>query len=158
MVWLAIIFWVLGAVCLIIEMFIPGFGVFGISGIILLIISAVLTIVALPYGVFIVMGEIAVIGFTASLLASYIRKKQLYGKLILNETLNEDAKEIGELSYFLGKQGVTKTSLRPMGMADFNGVQMQVCADGAYIPENRQVKVVDIRHEKIVVQQLNTNS
>ena len=48
------------------------------------------------------------------------------------------------MEVFLGKEGVTTTVLRPAGMAEFDGVKLNVVADGEYIPKDARVRV-DIR-------------
>lgn len=157
MILLAVILLLAGCGFLVAEMFIPGFGFFGISGIIMLVVSSFLTALAFPFGIFIMLGEIVLIGLFIYLISIYLRKKQFRGKLILDETLNFDKRDIGDLDYFMGKEGVTKTSLRPFGVVDFNGIDIEVCSDGAYITENKRVKVTGIKQNTVIVKQLNTN-
>jgi membrane-bound ClpP family serine protease len=157
MLWIAVILLLVGCGCLVAEIFMPGFGVFGISGVIMLVISAVITVIVVPYGIFILLGEAVLVGIVIYYFADYVKKKQLHGKLILDETLGEVQKDIGDLSYFLGKEGVSKTTLRPFGMVDFNGVSIEVCSDGTYVPENKHVKVTAIKESTIIVKQLNAN-
>jgi membrane-bound ClpP family serine protease len=150
---LPILLLAIGAALLCAEMFMPGFGVCGITGVVLIIISSVITVLTVPYGIFIVLGEVGLVGVTMTMAFNYIRKRQLYGKLILDETLNYEEKEIGDLDFFMGKEGVAKTALRPFGSVDFNGVAIEVCSDGTYIPEATKVRVVSVSNQKIVVKQ-----
>ncbi len=147
----------IGCGLIVAEIFIPGFGVCGIMGIVLLIASSALTIIASPLGIIIVGVELFIVFIISYFLFTYIKSKQLYGKIILNETLNVDKKEFGDLSYFFGKIGIAKTSLRPHGVVDFNGISVEVYSDGTYISENKEIKVVDIRDNKIIVKQTNSN-
>jgi membrane-bound ClpP family serine protease len=158
MLWIAVALLIAGCGLLVVEMFVPGFGVFGISGIVMLVISAVITAVVVPFGIFILLGEAVVVGMVIYSVAVYIQRKQLHGKLILDETLGEVQKDIGDLSYFLGKEGISKTTLRPFGMADFNGIAVEVCSDGDYVPENKQIKVIGVKKNTIIVKQLNANA
>ncbi|MDR2903962.1 MAG: NfeD family protein, partial [Clostridiales bacterium] len=73
------------------------------------------------------------------------------------ETLGEPRKDIGDLSYLLGKEGVSKTTLRPFGTVDFNGIAIEACSDGSYVPENNRVKVTEIKENTVIVRQCNTN-
>ncbi len=154
MVTLVLILLILGVTLLCIELFAPGFGLLGISGIILFIVSSVLTVLYIPMGLMIVLAELIVLAIAMYAIVSYVRKKQLYGKLILNETLNTDQTDIGDLSFFMGKEGVTKTTLRPFGIADFNGIHLEVCSDGPYVPQKRKVKVCEIVKNKVVVRMI----
>lgn len=63
MTYLAIALLVVGAICLMTEIFIPGFGFFGITGIVCLIISSIITVLFVQFGAFIVVGEIFVLVF-----------------------------------------------------------------------------------------------
>jgi len=157
MLWLSILLLLIGAGLLCIEVTIPGFGICGISGIASVLASMIITIVTIPFGFFIVLIELILLALIFRIIWNYLKKKQLYGKLILNETLNSEEKEIGSLDYFMGKEGITKTPLKPFGMVDFNGVNLQVSSEGSYVQENRKIKVVEIKGGKIIVRQINTN-
>lgn len=151
MIPLVIILVVLAVVLLCVEMFLPSFGICGILGIILFIVSAVITVVAIPFGVFFLAGEVIFFALVIWIVINYIRKHQLHNKLILGETLNVAEKEIGNLDYFIGKTGVTKTPLRPFGTVDFDGVPVEVSSDGSYISENSKVRVMQVQNQKIIV-------
>lgn len=157
MTYLAIALLVVGAICLMTEIFIPGFGFFGITGIVCLIISSIITVLFVQFGAFIVVGEIFVLVFAVFAAVKYIKNHQLQGRLILDETLDNDKNEIGDIDYFLGKEGITKTSLRPFGDVDFNGVVVGVCSEGDYISPHQKVKVVKISDSKIYVKKTDTN-
>jgi membrane-bound ClpP family serine protease len=154
MIYVTLALLIIGAVFLVAEAFIPGFGFFGISGIVLIIVSSIMTIVGIKYGVFMVVGEVAALSLFMFILLQYVKKSQLYGKIILDETLNYEEKEIGGTDYFFGKEGITKTPLKPFGTVDFNGVSIEVYSDGSYIQEKKKVKVIDVTKNKIIVRQL----
>lgn len=149
---LPIVLLLIGAGLFCAEMFIPGFGVCGVTGIILVVISAVITIATVPAGLFIVLAEISVLAAVVAVIFNYIKRTQLHGKIVLDETLAEDAKAIGDPEYFLGKEGVAKTTLRPFGEAEFNGVTVEVVSDGKYIPINTRIKVTAVEGQRIIVQ------
>ncbi len=151
MLQLTIVLLVLGASLLIAEIFAPGFGFLGISGIVVSIISFVITALCLPGGSIIVTGEIALFALLIFIVFKYMKKSQVYNKIILTETLNEDTPAMENFEYFLGKEGVTMSSLRPFGDVDFNGHIVNVFSEGNYIPENRKVKVVRVEGNRIIV-------
>lgn len=152
MLYLSIALLTVGMVLLGIEIFIPGFGVFGILGLVLILASAVVTVLAVPFGAFILLGELALIALIFYAMYRYIRKHQLYGKLILTDTVNDEIPDIGGLELFTGREGTTKTALRPYGTAEFNGTSLEVCADGGYIDVNTRVKVKSVEGKKVIVQ------
>ncbi len=151
----AVLLMTVGIILLCIEVAMPGFGVLGISGFAFVLISAVVTILNVPFGLFIVAGELALLFVVALILFKYIRKNQFYGKIILDENLNDEQKPIGDYNAFLGKTGAAKTSLRPHGTVDFNGLSIDVFSDGSYIPEGARVKVVDVsQNGRVIVTRL----
>jgi len=157
MSYLTLIMLLIGVGCLVTEVFIPGFGVFGITGIIMLVASSVLTLIFIPFGLFFALAEIVIIFVVCCIIFNYIRKNQLKGKIILDETLNFEKKELGNIDYFIGKEGITKTTLRPFGSVDFNGIVVDAYSDGDFIPLHQKVIVVNIKENKIYVKRANQN-
>lgn len=144
---------------LIVEAFMPGFGVPGISGIILEVAAIVLT--------YLWHGGLAALGITLVILAivaiaiSLTLRSVNHGRLsksaiILNETESTEKgyRAIGDMEVFVGKQGVTTTVLRPSGMAEFDGVKLNVVADGEYIAKDAPVTVDRVEGVSVVVRKL----
>ncbi|MCL2351594.1 MAG: hypothetical protein FWC55_03570 [Firmicutes bacterium] len=151
MLMVSIVILIIAAAFLLAEAHIPGFGFFGITGIVLLLVSTVITVVYVPFGIVVVLGEYAVLAGGVAVFVRWAKSRQMYGQFILRDTLNEDKSGFGDLDAFLGKEGVAKTSLRPVGVADFNGVSLEVTADCAYIQENTRIKVTEVSGRKLVV-------
>lgn len=141
----------LGLVFLTAEVFMPGFGLSGIAGIALEIVTIVLT--------FRTHGGLAALGITLIILAvmaiviSIALRHFRKSSIILNDT--ESASEgyvaTQDMEVFLGKEGRTTTVLRPTGMAEFDGVKLNVQADGEYIPKDVAVKVQRVEGARVVV-------
>ncbi|MEG0126968.1 MAG: NfeD family protein, partial [Clostridia bacterium] len=76
--------------------------------------------------------------------------------IILNasESAAEGFSATKDMEVFLGKEGVTTTVLRPSGMAEFDGVKLNVVADGEYIPQNVRVKIDHVEGARVVVRLL----
>jgi membrane-bound serine protease (ClpP class) len=151
MFYIAIGLFIVALLVLIADIFIEGFGPLAVVGLVGILVSMVLTAFWVPLGGFIVLGKIAVTVPGVWLLFRFLRKRQLDGKFILNETLAEDVAPVGGLEYFLGKEGMTKTALRPQGFADFNGQNIEVASDSGFIPTGKRVKVVDVQSRKVLV-------
>ena len=71
-------------------------------------------------------------------------------KLVLND-VSIERPETEELAYFVDKKGVAVTVLRPAGMAEFDGVKLNVVSDGEFIPEGAAVRVARVEGNRIVV-------
>ena len=141
----------LGLAFLTIEVFMPGFGLPGISGVILEIASIVLAFRA--HGGLAALGltliTLAVMGIVISLSLRYFKKSSV----ILNDTesVSEGYVAHQDMEIFLGKTGTTTTVLRPTGMAEFDGVKLNVQSDGEFIPKDVHVKVERVEGARIVV-------
>ena len=150
---------IVGTSFLILELSTPGVGVFGMIGVITVIASAILMFVTFPFHVALLMLVLEAIAMIALgyVMFRCLKKSQSYGKLILNETLEFEKQEVGDLEYFLSKEGMAKTPLKPVGMVDFNGVVMEVTSNGSFIAANRLVKVIAVNDNKITVIEQNEN-
>lgn len=146
----------LGMVLLIVEVFMPGFGLPGITGIVLELLCIILTYVS--HGSMAALGVtliiLAVIAIVISLALRSANKGRLSkSAVILTET--ESAEEgyvaSGDMDVFLGKTGVTSTVLRPTGMAEFDGVKLNVQSDGEYIAKGETVRVDHVEGARVVV-------
>jgi len=151
MLYLALGLSLAAVVMIIVDIFLEGFGILGVFGLIVMAASVFVNVAYVPFGIFIVFGKAAVLIVFGVFFFRYLKQKQLYGKFILKETLREDEKDISKLENFLGKEGVTKTALRPFGQADIDGTSIEVCSDSKYIPVNKRVKVVDLKERKLFV-------
>lgn len=175
--WLEVTLFVIGLSCLAIEFFaIPGFGVFGISGILLIVASLVLAghtwsfdfttnveeLTWLTGQVMLSVGVVAVMGAGA---ARYLPHIPMFESMILGppggpETeprLRPDALDTttatGE-SLSIGQQGRALTMLRPSGKASLNDRVFDVVSEGPFITPDTPIEVVSVNGNKIVVRQM----
>ena len=153
LIW-AIVLLVVGLALLVVDVFIEGFGILGIVALAIVAASLFITVAFVPMGGFIVVGKVAVMVPGAIFFFRFLKSKQLDGKFILTETLAEDKIDVSGLEYFRGKEGITKTALRPHGTADFNGDNIEVRSDSKYIPDGKRVKVVDVKGKRVLVAQI----
>jgi len=146
-----------GMVLIVLEIFIPGFGLPGISGILLLAVSIGFTLV--NYGSQAALGMtvviIAVLGIAAVIaLRSAARGSLSKSRLVLNDAITDEESEIeiANLQAYVGRTGEAFTTLRPVGVAGFDGVRLDVIAEGEFIDKGQPVVVVRIDGRNIVVQ------
>ena len=150
---------VAGLALLIVEAFMPGFGVPGVSGIILLLISAALLWV--KAGPLAALGLVVVIVALIAILLSIALKSASSGRLskspiILSDSERSEAGYISntDMSVFVGREGTTRTVLRPSGIADFDGVRLNVVSDGSFIKQGARVRIERVEGSRIVVHDL----
>ena len=76
-------------------------------------------------------------------------------KLALHDVvIPEDAAESNDLNYFIGREGVTHTALRPSGIGEFDGVKLNVVSDGEFINKDVPIRVLSVKGNRIVVCEL----
>ena len=154
-----LICFLLGIGCLIAEAFMPGFGVTGITGVVLEVITLVMTRfghgpVATLIVLLIVLLVLAIAISTS--LRSFTSGRLSKSALVHSETeSNEDGyRSTQDLAVFMNKEGVASSVLRPTGIADFDGVRLNVSSEGDFIPAGSKVRIIKVEGAKILVKAL----
>ncbi|MCG8541599.1 MAG: hypothetical protein MJA82_16910 [Clostridia bacterium] len=153
---LSAIFFSLGLIFTIIEIYMPGFGVWGLAGITCFIIGIIVTADTLLEALILMMILLAIVGIIFSILLHSISKGKLPKNMVLSTAMRSEDGYIGtsDMKYFLNKQGVTLTILRPAGTVDFDGVKLDVVSEGEFIPKGTKVQVIKVEGRRIVVRRL----
>lgn len=168
-----ILIFLAGLVLLMLEFFVvPGFGVTGISGIVLIVFSLVLTLVfnvgfkfnfnpefnASAYvskmTVLVLVSSLA--GFFVSL---WLGKKLImaetrFGSLALRTELESDrgfTSQDMRNEQYVGKEGVAQTILRPSGKINIDGEILDATAEHGYIEAGDKVKVSKFENAQLFV-------
>jgi len=165
---LELLLFLAGVVLLLIEIFIiPGFGVTGISGIILILLSLVLSrqdfVVPefvwqwdlfrknLLYVSLSLVGALALIG----ILMITLPQSRLFSRLVLKNDGESSATatraEAVEQGERIGEKGKALTDLRPVGKARFGDEVLVVQTDGEYIDKDSEVVVFKKEGLRLVV-------
>ncbi len=149
---------VAGLGLIILEVFLPGFGVPGISGIVLLLVSIVL--VWVKAGMLAALGLLVVIVALLAISLSIALKSAATGRLSKSPIILKDAERAedgysasNDMSVFVGREGETRTVLRPSGIAEFDGVRLNVVSDGTYIKQGAKVRIERVEGSRVVVEE-----
>jgi membrane-bound ClpP family serine protease len=144
---------VAGLILLIFEMFHPGFGVPGAMGLLLLVVGVILSARTFTEALILVVIILALLGIALSFILHSASKGFIKRKLVLSHASKKEAGYIGteDLEYFLGKEGVAVTVLRPSGTANFDGVKVDVVTEGDFVAKGAQIKVIKVEGRRIVV-------
>jgi membrane-bound ClpP family serine protease len=151
---LAFIFLLIGLGLLIFEMFVPGFGIAGVLGIISLIAAIALRADSLQSGLL----TAAVIFVVLIIAAALFFRSAAHGRvsrsaMILKE--RERAEAIHkELSVHIGQTGIALNMLRPSGHADFDGLRLDVMTSGEVVEKGKRIFVERITGNKIIVREV----
>ncbi len=164
-----ILLFIIGLLLLLAEIFvIPGFGVAGISGIVLIFASIFLSLLGSKPFIDMEMVSIAIIQLSGAMLfallamfalVKYLPKSSAFNRLVLSQS--ENAEE-GFVSYpsekeLVGKIGIAYTTLRPGGTAVIDGKKVDVVADSEYLDQGTKIKVLRVEGIKVVVTPLKEN-
>ena len=172
--WLEVILFTMGLICLLLEIFVlPGFGIFGIGGGLLMVTSLVLatqTFRQLPRnsyqfgemrdGMLVVAGAaVGIIALVAALNRFMPRAPGLNRMVLEPPSLEEQAalsrrESLADFSHLLGHEGTVVAQLTPAGKARFAGQLVDVISEGELVPRGARVVVVEARGNRIVVRSL----
>lgn len=142
----------IGIALLVIEIFLPGFGVPGICGLILEGIAIYFT--ATRHGAsaaLILTAVVLVITALTIFLAFRSATKGRLSKtaLILNETEQAITSSLPELNP--GDEGIAVTPLRPSGTVVFGEHRMDAMTEGDFIQKDQKVRILRIEGTRIIV-------
>lgn len=154
--WAAALCFLAGFILVAVEMHLPGFGAAGISGTILLVSGIVLTAKSFLDALVLILIILTVLGVLLTIVLQSATKGKLSKSLILSDSLDKTSGYIGteDMEYFLGKEGFSVTKLRPAGIADFDGVRLDVVTDGEFVDKDTQVIVIKVQGRRIVVKSM----
>lgn len=168
-----ILIFIAGVAMLMLEIFVfPGFGVAGISGIILIFAAFILTMVfnvgfkfnfnpnmdaATQVGTSaLIVVFSTTIGFFLSL---WLGKKLItadtrFGSLALKTELDTDRGFTAQdmrMQQYVGKTGITATFMRPAGKINIDGEILEATSDHGLIDKGTEIKVVKFENAQLVV-------
>ena len=163
-VWEIVLF-IIGVALILVELFVlPGFGVAGISGIVLMVFALVVSLVGnvgFSFPPFIrfapaittlaVTLVLLVLGALA--LSRTLPETHRLNFLVLQPELASDEGYTSAQSHteFLGKVGTTLTPLRPSGAIVLDEQRIDVITNGEFVEQGVAVKVVDVRGSRVEV-------
>ena len=147
---------IVGFILLVIEMFIPGIGLAGVSGVIALIAVVVMQLgwgnprVALYV---IAIALLVIILGLVWIIRSFQKGRLSKSFLVLRDS--SDGTSVPEIANakadLVGKSGVALTILRPAGIAEIEGRRVDVTTAGEFIPKGSPVTVVKAEGMHILV-------
>ncbi|MEL7497878.1 MAG: NfeD family protein [Planctomycetota bacterium] len=176
--WFEILMFIVGAGCIAIEFFvIPGFGIFGIGGILLVGLSLILSAQSffipssirefkqLPYSMLPVVGAGMGVVVGAWIMSRTLPNSKYFRKFMINppqrdETgleADRDPEAIVDWSFLENSKGETVTRLNPAGKAKIKGKIYDVISTGQLIDKGERILVVEAVGNRIVVQAENAS-
>ncbi len=165
-----ILLFILGVALIFIEVLVlPGFGVVGFTGLLLVLWSLLNAMVerfpgdpwipSLPelrVPILKLSGAIVGAAVGAALAGKLIPQTTLFHRLVLDEATTRDAGYTAskDTSNWIGKEGITTSPLYPAGSAMIDDQRLDVITRGEYIEQNKLVRVVETHGNRIIVERL----
>ena len=166
--WLELIAFTLGLLCIGIEIFVlPGFGIFGIGGVLLMLLGIVLmsqTFVMpqntfqyqmLNQGIWTALSAVLGMGTGLAAMRFLLPHVPLFSGLVMepvDESQITEAEKLADYSNLLGLAGVTTTPLRPAGKIKIDNQLVQVVSDGSVVKSGQTVRVIEVNGTRVVVE------
>ena len=152
-----IVLFVLGIIFCAIEMFVPGFGFFGISGTVMIVAGIIVRMIC--GGDLLMLLYMILIALVLFVLAFWVISRAITkGRLSKTALFHVDSavptgatEGTKDFTYLLDKCGVATTPLRPVGKAQFEEQIIDVIARDGFIAENAKLKVAEIEGSRVVV-------
>lgn len=168
--WLEVVLFVAGLAFLAVELFVlPGFGVAGVSGILLVIVSLLMAsqhhnlpttgrdLRMLATSLIVLASSFTVALIAGIAMTKYFGTIPVLGLLALKppEPATDAEKEAAaESRPKVGDVGVAYSPLRPAGMVRFGDEYVDVITEGGFIEKGTQVKIIKITGNRAVVREV----
>jgi membrane-bound ClpP family serine protease len=168
--WLEVLLFAGGVVCVAIEIFVvPGVGVFGIGGAIMIIVSLVLAsqsfviprnsyqLSQFPASLSVALAGIAGMIVALTMMPRLLRRAPYFNRLMLRPPQVDEMEQLGEREslvhweHLVGKRGVTLTRLTPCGKARFGDDVVDVVSSGEPIPRDTDIYVTEVHGNRVLV-------
>ncbi|HEV3339246.1 MAG TPA: NfeD family protein [Pirellulales bacterium] len=171
--WLEILLFLAGITCLALEIFVlPGFGLFGLAGGLLVISSLILAsqtfvlprndyqLHQLRNSLLTLTGAGLGVVVAVAAMRRYLPHTPVLNNMVLAPPSSEEVSRINErevlarLDHLLGRRGVAFTPLVPGGKARIDDEIVDVLTDGEFVDRGLPIEVVEVRANRVVVRGL----
>lgn len=168
--WLEVLLFVGGVLFLLIEMLVlPGFGIFGLGGGLMILASLVLAsqtfvlpqsdseLKELRHSLTLVAAATLCVVVAAVMLRHYLPRAPVFRTLLLDPPAEEDLidlehrEALADFSHLVGQQGIATTNLMPAGKAEFDGQLVDVISEGLPVERGQAVVVTKARGSRVMV-------
>ena len=153
---MAVLLLVLGFIFVIAEVLIPSFGLLSVLATISFVCSVVLafrTGVVLGTGFIVVclvlLPVVVWVGLKHILPRSFIGRHIIHSEVVSKK--GEASGTDRDLRRLVGAEGVTRSYLRPAGVADIEGQRVDVITEGGMVRRGTRVRVIEVEGNRVVV-------
>ena len=151
-----ILCYVFGTGLIMMEAFMPGFGIAGIAGIILEIAAVILTntYYGLVWSLIATFAVLLFIGIAVFLSYRSAMKGRLSKSPLILKDTETSAVPAPDTQKWLDQEGVTVTALRPAGFIEIGGVRLSASTSGEFLTKGTSVRVTGAEGDHLVIQKI----
>lgn len=153
----SVVLFAVGMVLLLIELFVPGFGIFGGLGLVALVLCIVFQARSVLEALILLLAFSAIVVALALIAGRSLKRGRLYrSALVLKDAQDREEGYVSsdDYTHLVGETGVSLTPLRPAGVAELGGRKQDVVTEGEFIPARSPVKVERVVGSRVIVRQL----
>ncbi len=147
---------VIGFILILIEIFlVPGLNIFGIFGVLMVVLGIVFAYTKLSLATANFIMVIALI--IALILVRFVVKSKTWRRIVLNdkqEKLHGFHASSEDLAKLIGKRGNAYTPLRPAGIALIEDQKIDVMTEGDFIEKDHYIEVILVEGNRVVVREI----
>ena len=166
MSWVTYVLLAVGLILVIIEFFVPGYGVFGGIGISALVAGIISRVAGQSLSADLVLGYIGIlilliVGILllvfAILSLAFDRGNNHFIFGVKKQEVNLSKEKNEELKKLINKNGIAMTDLNPSGKIMIDGISYNAVSQGGYLYANTPVTIKKINRNNLVVERFKQN-
>ncbi len=155
---LAILFFFLGLILVLLEVFFPSFGVLSISAAAAFLACLVFAFQADPFaGITFLIVILVAIPLLLRFAFRLLPDTSIGRRLVLANPTERPDPAPPEAGPLLGREALTLTELRPAGVIEVDGARIDVLTDGAWLERNTRVRVVREEGNRVFVERIESD-
>lgn len=151
--WVSAVLLTIGIAFAAVEVFVPGFGVWGITGSICVVLGIVARMIegGSVAQLFVLIFMVLILFTLLFLIMIRSARHGILSKTAIVEMGVSIKDTVNEKDALVGKLGKTTTILRPVGKIEIDGVSYSALTEDGYINPNTDIEVVKVEGENIFV-------
>lgn len=158
--WQTVLAFVAGIALLGAEVFVtPGFGLLGIMGALMMLVSLLLSFPGLDAAIQSIAAAMLLTSIAGYVMYRRMPSSKAWKNIVLNEELSVSegyTPPAQEVFVEVGNKGIAVTPLKPLGRAVFKGRKIEVSAIEGYIDVDSAVQVCEVRGNRVFVRTVTT--
>jgi len=151
-----ILSYVIGTGLIMMEAFMPGFGIAGIAGIILEIIAIVLTSThfGMLWGLIATFAVLLFVGIAVFISYRSAMNGRLSKSALVLKGTEDGVSAAPSLESWADREGVTVTALRPAGFIEIDGTRLSASTSGEFLAKGTPVRVTGAEGDHLVIRKI----